>query len=140
MWAAYPDRLRDPSILEGLARPLLEVRLLAVEPGERRGTVFAGLMWVLYQYARRTGYSQVVISGLLDRQSLYEHMGFRPLGPAVQSGDAQFVPMILTLSDLPEAIQQDIERWQRHIGAARETRVEPRGHILPDPARKPGSW
>jgi aspartate aminotransferase-like enzyme/N-acyl-L-homoserine lactone synthetase len=110
------ERLSDPDVLERLGARLLEVRLLAIEPGERHSLVFAGLMWSLYQYARRAGYTHVVGSGVADRQSLYERLGFRTLGPAVPSGEATFVPMALALDELPEQIRRDIELWKRRIG------------------------
>src|SRR5207248_1582164 len=60
-----PERLADPGV-----RPL-EVRLLAVEPEERHTGVFAGLIWSLYQFARR-GHSHLVISGVENQVPLSE--------------------------------------------------------------------
>jgi N-acyl-L-homoserine lactone synthetase len=111
------DRLSEPALLERLGQRVLEVRLLAIAPGERHSLVFAGLMWSLYLVAQQAGYTHVVGSGVAERLSLYERLGFRPLGSGVRSGEAVFVPMVLALADLPEEIRRDIERWKRRIGA-----------------------
>src|SRR5262249_14686671 len=45
------DRLPDASILQCPGTRPLEVRLLAIEPGERHQTLFLGLLWTCYHYA-----------------------------------------------------------------------------------------
>jgi hypothetical protein len=80
--------------------------------------VFPGLIWSVYEYASRGGYRYIVISGLLERQGMYEKLGFRPLGRAVRKGEAYFVPMLVNLSLLPERVREDRDRWQKRIGAA----------------------
>jgi aspartate aminotransferase-like enzyme len=109
------SRLPDPSLLERPGMVPLEVRLLAVEPGERHGLVFAGLVWSVYIYAREEGYTNLFISGVVDRQSLYERLGFKPLGPAVRSGEASFVPMMVDLTDLPPHVLKDMVRWRSRL-------------------------
>jgi hypothetical protein len=103
-------------ILERLCPKLLEVRRLAVELAERSGLVFAGLIWSVYEYAQRGGYRYIAISGLLERQGMYEKLGFRPLGAPVRKGEAYFVPMLVDLCCLPERVRQDRDRWQRRKG------------------------
>jgi hypothetical protein len=107
--------LDGEGILERLCPKLLEVRRLSVAPAERSGLVFAGLIWSVYEYARRGGYRYLVISALLERQGMYEKLGFRPLGGAVRKGEAYFVRMLVDLSLLPERVQQNRNRWQRRI-------------------------
>jgi len=109
------DRLPDAAVLDRLGGRLLEVRLLAIEPTERRKLVFAGLIWTLYQYARRCGYTHLVISGLTDRLRLYYRFGFRALGPPVRSGRAEYTPMVLSLKELPAEVWRDIAAWQQHL-------------------------
>lgn len=121
-------RLPDPGVVEQPGMRTLEVRLLAVERGERHSTVFAGLIWSLYEHARAGGYTHLLISGVAQRRRLYERLGFRPLGAAVPDGDAEFVPMIMELGALPAEIHRDMERWQRRLA-----RQEPALLLLPGP-------
>src|SRR5207248_13288 len=89
------DRLPDPAVLERPGTRPLEVRLLAVEPGKRNSIVFMGLVWSLYEWARAEGYTHLYLSGVRERLDLYRRLGCLPLGPAVRSGGAWFVPMVL---------------------------------------------
>jgi aspartate aminotransferase-like enzyme len=125
------ERLPDPSILDRPGTRPLEVRLLAVEPAKRNSTVLYGLLFTMYQYALEHGYTHLFISGFEDRLSLYRDMGFEPLGSAVPSGSACFVPMAVSLRDLGEKKRRFIELWQK-----RQERKPPRGEsicLLPGP-------
>jgi aspartate aminotransferase-like enzyme len=108
-------RLPDPGLLEQPGTRPMEVRLLAVEPGERNGTVFAGLLWSLYLYTRESGHTDLFISGVAERVPLYERLGFRALGPAVACGGASFVPMGVPLSGLVARLRRSIELWTKHL-------------------------
>jgi aspartate aminotransferase-like enzyme/N-acyl-L-homoserine lactone synthetase len=108
------SRLPDPSILELPGVKPIEVRLLAVDPQERYGSVAYGLMAVFYEYASAHGYTDVYISGVQDRASLYEGIGFKVIGPPVPSGDALFVPMWVSVPGLQAAVHARWERWRRH--------------------------
>jgi aspartate aminotransferase-like enzyme len=112
------DRLPDPSILQRPGTRPLEVRLLAVEPDKRNSTVFFGLLWSLYDYALARGYTQLYISGVRERLPLYRRLGFEPLGPAVPSGGAWFVPMVLVVGQLPERVAHIKELWEVHMDRA----------------------
>ena len=94
-------RLPEPAILQALGGPLLEVRLLALEPEARRGMILAGILWDVFRYATAHGYSHLIISGIVDRLSMYTKLGFRALGPAVRDGGESFVPMALALGREP---------------------------------------
>lgn len=107
------DKLADPAILESYGR-LIEVRLLAVEPEHRKGVVMAGLMLGAYEFAKE--YEAVVISGHAERLGIYHELGFRDLGPPVESGRALYVPMALRVTELARRHA----RWQRRL-AVRET-------------------
>lgn len=61
------DRLADPGAIDRLPGRPLEVRLLAVRPGARRGLVLHGLLWQVYEHAHRHGHSQLLISGVEAR-------------------------------------------------------------------------
>lgn len=109
------NRLEDPSLLESLADRPLEVRLLAVLPSERYGIVFAGLGWQVYRFAKGRKYTHLLISGLLQRKSLYHRLGFHPVGKPVGKDNAQFIPMVLNLDEVPSSILMDINRWEAWI-------------------------
>src|SRR5262249_45579201 len=74
----------------------------------------------------------LIISGLKDRLPLYQRLGFEPLGPAVASGKASFVPMALTIGQLPARVQRVKDLWEEHV-----ERVAPDGPepvcLLPGP-------
>lgn len=110
------ERMTEPGILNRPGTRPLEVRLLAIEPEERNSTMFFGLIWSLYEYAKTNGYTHLFISGVDKRLALYERLGFVPLGPAVPSGKASFVPMMLTIGQLPMKIQRVKRMWETHLG------------------------
>jgi GNAT superfamily N-acetyltransferase len=91
----------------------LEVRLLAVRPGERGRMVLAGLLGRVLEHALEAEYRWLLISGLQERKPFYERLGFRAIAPGVRSGQALYVPMVLDTTVLPEAILTDMDRWRR---------------------------
>src|SRR5262249_42736942 len=104
----------------------------------RNSTMFFGLIWSLYEHARSGGYTHLYISGVVERVPLYERLGFVPLGPAVACGQASFVPMVLTVGQLPVKIQRVKEMWETHVGRA----PPPRGEavsLLPGPVPPPAA-
>jgi aspartate aminotransferase-like enzyme len=80
-------------------RAMCELRLLAVERKFRAGQVFPGLMALLWKHALEKGYDMAIISGTTRQLKLYRHLGFKPFGPLVGSGDAWFQPMVLAKED-----------------------------------------
>jgi aspartate aminotransferase-like enzyme len=123
------ERLPEPAVLERPGTRPLEVRLLAIEPAERNTPMFLGLMWFMHDYAQQRGYTHLFISGIEERVELYERMGFTRLGPAVRSGQAFFVPMALTVGQLPPKAQKLKKFWESHIereGGGRSQRTGPR--------------
>jgi aspartate aminotransferase-like enzyme len=109
------DRLPDPTILSKFGARPLEVRLLAVELEERNSNVFFGLIYTLYSFACRQGYTDLFISGVETRLNLYRRLGFQPLGPAVPCGGASFVPMVLKVGQLPFRVERIKRLWESHI-------------------------
>lgn len=109
-------RLSNSAILRSLRSPL-EVRLLAVAPEYRSSAVLAGLLLQVHAYALRLGYSDLLISGIVEREPMYRKMGFRPMGPAVQDGAASFIPMRLSLDEAPPEFtwraQLHTSHWRR---------------------------
>jgi aspartate aminotransferase-like enzyme len=126
------DRLDDPSILERPGSRPLEVRLLAIAPEQRKGTVLVGLLYLFYQHARANGYTHAYISGVEDRLHLYRQLGFEPLGPAVSCGQANFVPMAVSISQLVECNERVARKWRKHLRRQAASRGEP-VCLLPGP-------
>lgn len=83
-------------------RRVVEVRLLAVEPDRRRGSVFHQLFVFAAEHCLVQGYDLAVISGTTRQIRLYRHVGFEPFGPLVGKEGAQFQPMFLTLEAFVE--------------------------------------
>lgn len=110
------DRLQDPEILNRLGTKPLEVRLLAIEPDERNSTMFFGMIWCLYEHSKAHGYTHLYISGVEARVDMYERLGFVALGPAVPCGKATFVPMVLTVGQLPLRAERVKKLWEAHMG------------------------
>lgn len=128
------ERVSDPAILQRPGMRPLEVRLLAVEPERRNTTVLIGLLMCIHEHARRNGYTHLFISGFEDRLPLYQQLGFEPLGPAVRSGNARFVPMAVDLVRLTEKKRRTITLWWRRTERAATPPAEPLC-LLPGPVR-----
>jgi aspartate aminotransferase-like enzyme len=109
------ERLAEPEILEQSGTRPLEVRLLAIEPEERNSTMFFGLIWFIYHHAQVQGSTHLFISGIEERLDLYKRIGFKPLGPAVGSGKATFVPMVLKVGGLPARMERLKHLWETHM-------------------------
>lgn len=73
-----------------------EVRLLAVEPGRRNGTILRGLLERLVAICDAGGFDVAVMSGTTRQLRLYKHLGCVPFGPLVGRDDALFQPMYVT--------------------------------------------
>lgn len=91
-------KLPDLDSLLPAHRQPLEIRLLAVDPDERKTDVFARLIATLAAHFGRAGYDLAVISGTLRQARLYRHLGFVPFGPPVGSEVARYQPMYLDLA------------------------------------------
>jgi aspartate aminotransferase-like enzyme len=109
------SRLADPSVLDRAGRRPMEVRLLAIEPGERNSAVVVGLLYTFYEFARDHGYTDLYISGVVERSGLYQRLGFQPLGQAVQCGAASFIPMRVTFEQLQANLPKLIRLWQGRV-------------------------
>ncbi len=108
-------RLADPAILAGLPPPLLEVRLLALEPEHRSRLVLAGLLAGVFEDATERGYRTLIISGVTSQVKMYRRLGFLELGPAVSDGHAAFYPMAMDLRAMPAQTLESWRRYQRRI-------------------------
>ena len=108
-------------------RTVCEIRLLAVEPNERSGIVFHGLMRALLQHCREQGYNLAVISGTVRQLRLYEHLGFIPFGPLVGADGAKFQPMYITVEAIESRPNQKIRRLRQ------STVGKPPVNFLPGP-------
>lgn len=104
-------KLSDPSVLMELEAPLFEIRLLAIDPAHRLTPLLPRLLVHLYRLLDAAGARTLVISALSLRLPMYEFMGFRPIGPAVHSGGAAFIPMALDLTRLPPSAKAVHDRY-----------------------------
>lgn len=109
------SRLPDLSVLTREGMKPVEIRLLAVEPGERQSPVVGGLVYALYQFAMARGFTHFVISGVAEQEDFYRHIGFDPLGPAVGTGRARFIPMIASMSDVDRAMGRSMKLWEKRL-------------------------
>ena len=78
-------------------RSICELRLLAIDRRERRGRLLPLLLQAVWRHTRACGYDLAIISGIVQQQKLYTHLGFEPFGPTIGTPDARFQPMMLTL-------------------------------------------
>ncbi len=126
------SRLPDPSVIRQPGMRPLEVRLLAIEPGERHTSVLAGLVYALNSFAQAQGFTHYLISGVTDQVELYTHIGFKPLGPAVREAGAAFVPMMTTLEWVEIHMKRQKALFERRV--AREgSSSRPMISLLPGP-------
>ncbi len=105
------SRLPGMDLTAEFGPALLEIRLLAVQPGERNSLVFAGLVWTVYNFALKQGFTHLLISGVSNRVRLYERMGFRAIGDGVVQGGATFVPMVMEPHNLPDEVRAREPMW-----------------------------
>lgn len=109
------SRLSDPSIITSDGKKPVEIRLLSVKPEERHSAVVNGLVFALFQFANDAGYTHFVISGVVEQEKFYEHIGFTALGPAVGQGRAQFIPMIVSLPEVERKMKRTMQLWQKRL-------------------------
>jgi hypothetical protein len=109
------SRLPDPGALEATGVRPVEIRLLAIEPDERQGAVFGGLLWLVYQHVLQGQHSHLFISAFEERLNLYARLGFEALGPAVRSGQARFIPMCITVAQMAERHSRLVGLWEQHV-------------------------
>jgi aspartate aminotransferase-like enzyme len=94
-------------------RRVCELRLLAIEPGQRRdrgGRILQGLLDLLRRHGRQQGYTLGIISGTTRQLKLYRHLGFEPFGPQVGTPEASFQPMAITLEAFRETSRGFLRR------------------------------
>lgn len=106
-------------------RSVCEVRLMAVEPGERRGRVFWGILLLAWEYSRGRGWNLFVASCSVRQMKLYRHLGFVPFGPLVGTAEAPFQPMYLTLEAFEERAHAIEARARIGVQPAKTRRGRP---------------
>jgi aspartate aminotransferase-like enzyme len=109
------DRLPDPGLLERPGTRPLEVRLLAIKSEKRHSVVYSGLVWTLFRHAQEVGATHLFISGVQERLSLYEQLGFEQIGPPVQGGRAVFVPMAVPVNNIAEKKHRAMQLWIKRL-------------------------
>jgi predicted N-acetyltransferase YhbS len=89
-------KMADPSRLNKYRAKAIEIRLLSVVKKERNMRVFRLLFKALGEYALAKGWKYALISGLAENEKIYRRIGFEPIAPAAPSGDAIYIPMVLS--------------------------------------------
>ena len=89
------EKLPDLNAFLPDGRRFCEFRLLYIVPEHRGRTLLVQLLRNAMEYACGMECDAALISGTLRQEHLYEHIGFRPFGPAVGTGAAVFQPMLL---------------------------------------------
>ncbi len=121
-------RLPDAVVLEDFLRPL-ELRLLAILPQHRNRTVLTGLLWQAYDFAVSEGFSHLLISAIVEKESMYRKLGFSPLGTAVSEGAVSFIPMVMAISEQAEIHRRRVQlherRWHRGVGRSEPISLMP---------------
>lgn len=136
---AYRDRrpfsldakLDDVDSLIPAGYAACEIRLLAVEPGVRRGPVAAGLIAAVARHARSRGRDLALISATTRQIRLYRHLGFESFGKLVGTTQARFQPMYLTLERFLDAESRSDALQAASPGTA--GRKGEGGNFLPGP-------
>ncbi len=79
-----------------IKKDILEVRLLSVNKQLRNTKILILILKGIIAYAANSDYKIAIISGILNQQNLYKHLGFIPFGPIVGDDNAKFQPMYIT--------------------------------------------
>jgi hypothetical protein len=58
------------------------------------------------------GFAWLLISGLRERVGFFERLGFIPIGPPVQSGEAWYAPMVMEAAKAPGKIERESAKWR----------------------------
>jgi aspartate aminotransferase-like enzyme len=87
-------------------RRVCEIRLLAIEKQFRGAQVLQGILALLWQHGVEKSYGLAIISGTTRQLKLYQHLGFIPFGPLVGTGEAQFLPMYVTLETFEKTARE----------------------------------
>ena len=132
------SRLPDPALMDAPGMRPLEIRLLAVEPDQRASTVFGGLAWSVLQHVQVTGHTHLFISGFEDRLSLYEGLGFEPIGPAVGVLGTRFVPMCLPVSKMIERHARSARLFEKRVERSHGNTTTKEVCLLPGPVTQSG--
>lgn len=106
------QKLANPAALDRYEGRKLEVRLLAIRPGQRNRMALAGLLGHVLKTAREEGFAWLLISGLRERMGFYERLGFVAIGPPVRSGEAWYAPMVMEVAQAPEKIEREFAKWR----------------------------
>ena len=88
-------------------KKIAEIRLLSVDPSERKSIVTYRLLEYLSHTLMKEQTDIAVISGTTRQLELYSRIGFIPFGPIVGSGEALYQPMYITLKELRDDFRKN---------------------------------
>ena len=90
---------------------LAEIRLFALLPQYRSTTLASQLAVPLLLELESQGVSEVIISGISNMRSFYEHLGFCVAGAPVEEGSTLLYPMRGRLPLILERCRKALERY-----------------------------
>jgi len=90
-----------------------ELRLLTVDRAHRRSRLAALLMYAAFRWVEAQGGTRIVAVSQPDNLTLFQHVGLRPVGPAVQTDTGEYLILSATVSDMREAQRPLIPFIQR---------------------------
>jgi aspartate aminotransferase-like enzyme len=107
------ERLPDPTVLTRKDVRPVEIRLLVIDPEERDSSLLIWLVLNLFHWARIWGATHFVISAVVEQRTMYEHLGFVPLGPPVGTGRATFQPMWASLGQVQDSMGRSMQLLEK---------------------------
>jgi N-acyl-L-homoserine lactone synthetase len=90
-----------------------ELRLLTVDRDHRRSRLAALLMYAAFRWVEAQGGTRIVAVSQRNNLTLFEHVGLRPVGPAVRTDTGEYVILSATVADMREAQRPLIPFIQR---------------------------
>lgn len=83
---------------------LYEVRLLTVPSEHRRNLLALALMYASFRWVEAHGGTRIVAIGRREILSMYERVGLKPIGLAVQAGAVTYEVITATMQDIHDAL------------------------------------
>jgi hypothetical protein len=82
-----------------------ELRLLTVDRAHQHSRLAALLMYAAFRWVEAQGGTRIVAVSRRDKLALFEHVGLRPVGPAVRTATGEYLVLSATIRAMHEAQQ-----------------------------------
>jgi GNAT superfamily N-acetyltransferase len=96
-----------------------ELRLLTVDRAHQHSRLAALLMYAAFRWVEAQGGTRIVAVSRRDKLDLFEHVGLRPVGPAIRTATGEYLVLSATVSAMREA-QQPLSPFIQRLEAAVE--------------------